>query len=286
MPKIDARPAPQSDPHADPMVPVLGRVLARRQDLSDIVSLDVEVDGWQGFAPGQFNMLSVFGVGEVPISISGPMSDRTRIVHTIRDVGAVSHALARMGPGAIMGLRGPYGMPWPVARARGRDVVVVAGGLGLAPVRPVLYHILENRDDFGKVTLLYGARSPKDILFASELSDWRGRLDLGVEVTVDRADASWHGHVGVVTALLRGADFDPAKTTAFVCGPEVMMRFAAGGLVDAGVAATEVFVSMERNMQCGIGLCGHCQLGPVFVCKDGPVFDWATMKPLMSVKEL
>jgi NAD(P)H-flavin reductase len=274
------------DPHTDPMVPVIARVTGRTRELSGVVTFEMEVEGWPGFAPGQFNMLSVFGVGEIPISISGPVSDTTRIIHTIRDVGPVSHALAALSPGAVLGLRGPYGAPWPVQAARGRDVVVIAGGLGLAPVRPILYELMENRDAYGKVTLLYGARSPAEILFEKELGNWRSRLEMGVEVTVDRATNAWHGHVGVVTALLRGADFTPANTTAFVCGPEIMMRFGADGLTDLGVAATDIHLSMERNMQCGIGLCGHCQLGPVFVCKDGPVFDWATMKPLMRIKEL
>lgn len=276
------------DPAAmiDPMVPVLATITARRRDLPDVVTFEIEAAGWQGFAPGQFNMLSVFGVGEIPISISGPVSDRDRIVHTIRDVGPVSKALADLPVGAVIGLRGPYGTPWPVERARGRDVVVIAGGLGLAPVRPILYELIENRLDYGKVTLLYGARSPTEMLFAAELAEWRSRLDMGVEVTVDRATDAWHGHVGVVVSLLAGADFDPAHCTAFVCGPEIMMRFGANGLSDAGVAPGDIHLSMERNMQCAIGLCGHCQLGPVFVCKDGPVFDWATLKPLMAVKEL
>lgn len=268
------------------MVPVLAKVTRRIPELGDIVTLECEVDDWKGFRPGQFNMLSVFGVGEVPISISGPTSDRTKIIHTIRDVGAVSHALAGLRAGAMIGLRGPYGVPWPVERAKGRDVVVIAGGLGLAPVRPIIYELIENRANYGKVTVLYGAREPSDILFADELTRWRARLDFGVEVTVDRAGTDWYGHVGVVTALLRGADFDPANTTAFVCGPEVMMRFGAKGLTDAGVASDDIYLSMERNMQCGIGLCGHCQLGPIFVCKDGPVFNWTEMQPLMAVKEL
>jgi NAD(P)H-flavin reductase len=268
------------------MVPVLARVARRYQELDDIVTFELEVPGWQGFAPGQFNMLGVFGVGEVPISISGPVSDPERIVHTVRAVGPVSRTLADLAEGATLSLRGPYGRPWPVERARGRDVVVMAGGLGLAPVRPILYELIENRAAYGKVTLLYGARGPREILFPGDLSDWRARLDFGTEVTVDRATADWRGHVGVVTSLIPAADFDPTKTVAFVCGPEVMMRFSAHALTDRGVAASEIFLSMERNMQCAIGLCGHCQLGPVFVCRDGPVFDWARLRPLMAVKEL
>jgi NAD(P)H-flavin reductase len=271
---------------ADPMVPVLARVTGRTQELADSVTLEVKAAGWPGGAPGQFNVLSVFGLGEVPISISGPAAGNDHILHTIRDVGAVSHALAELQPGDSLGLRGPFGTSWPVAQAKGRDVVVIAGGLGLAPVRPILYHILANRTDYGRVSLLYGARSPTEILFGAELQDWRGRFDIEVEVTVDRASEDWRGHVGVVTALMPFASFDPAKTTGFVCGPEIMMRFAANALSDAGVDATDIHLSMERNMQCGIGLCGHCQLGPAFICKDGPVLDWHALKPLMAVKEL
>jgi len=268
------------------MVPALARITRRTEETADVVTLEMEVAGWPGFAPGQFNMLSLFGVGEIPISISGPASETARIVHTIRDVGPVSGAIAALEEGAILGLRGPYGVAWPVAGATGRDIVVVAGGLGLAPVRPILYHLLENRDDYGKVTLLYGARRPQEILFAEEVSRWRARFDMDVQVTVDHAAAGWHGHVGVVTTLFRGADFEPSNTTAFVCGPEIMMRFAAHALTDSGVAPANIQLSMERNMQCAIGLCGHCQLGPVFICRDGPVFDWARLKPLMAVKEL
>ena len=268
------------------MVPVIAKITRATQELSDVVTFEMEVDGWSGFAPGQFNMLSVFGVGEIPISISGPVSDSSKIIHTIRDVGPASHALASLRAGAVLGLRGPYGVPWPVEKARGRDVVVMAGGLGLAPVRPIIYELMENRDAYGRVSILYGARTPEEILFAQELGQWSARLDVSVEVTVDRASEHWHGHVGVVTALLRGIDFDPEKATAFVCGPEIMMRFGANGLTDLGMKPTDIYVSMERNMQCAIGLCGHCQLGPVFVCKDGAVFDWATIKPLMRVKEL
>ncbi len=275
------------DPHlSDPMVPVLARVTNRVEEIPGVVTFEINAPQWQGFAPGQFNMLSLFGVGEIPISISGPSFDRTTIIHTIRDVGAVSGAMATLEPGAMLGLRGPYGTAWPVEQARGRDVVVVAGGLGLAPVRPILYHLITNRANFGRVTLLYGARSPDEILFRNELSKWRAQLDMSVEVTVDHADATWRGHVGVVTTLFKGADFDPAKTTAFVCGPEIMMRFGANALTDAGVAPEDIHLSMERNMQCAIGLCGHCQIGPFFVCKDGPVFNWAQMKPLMAIKEL
>lgn len=268
------------------MVPVMALVTRRSRELGDVVTLELEAPGWKGFDLGQFNMLSVFGIGEVAISISGRPGDNSRITHTIRDVGAVSHALCDLDVGAAIGLRGPYGAAWPIDKARGRDVLVIAGGLGLAPVRPVLYELLENRDAYGKVTLLYGARGPDDILYGRELAEWRARLDFGVEVTVDRAGSAWHGHVGVVTGLIRGADFAPQNTTAFVCGPEIMMRYAALGLEQAGLSGRDIWLSMERNMQCGVGLCGHCQMGRFFICKDGPVFDWETIGPLMAIKEV
>ncbi len=281
--------APENQPEswlADSMIPTIARVTSRREETRDVVTLKMTADGWTGFVPGQFNMLSAFGVGEIPISISGDQTSTTTIIHTIRAVGAASRAFFSLRPGSILGLRGPYGVGGPVAEAEGRDVIIAAGGLGLAPVRPILYHVLAERERYGKITLLYGTRDPGEILFRAELERWRSRRDMGVEVTVDHADRSWHGHVGVVTKLLHSANFDPPNATAFVCGPEIMMRFVANGLSDAGVPPREIYLSMERNMKCAIGLCGHCQLGPVFVCRDGPVFDWTRLKPLMTVKEL
>lgn len=271
-------------PPADPMVPVLARVVARVEEAPGVVTLTLTAPGWQGFAPGQFNMLGLLGVGEVPISFSGDPADASVIVHTIRDVGPVSGALTRLAKGDALTLRGPYGVGWPLHRAEGHDVVVAVGGLGMAPVRPALYALMAGGGRYGRVSLLYGTRSPEDILFEEEYDHWRDKLDL--QVTVDHAAPGWQGNVGVVTKLLDRAEFDPTRAVAFVCGPEIMMRFAAIGLTDRGVDAGHVFVSMERNMQCAIGLCGHCQLGPVFVCRDGPVFDWAFMQPLMAVKEL
>lgn len=269
------------------MVPDLVRVIRRTAELDDTVTLEIAPPpGWAGFAPGQFNMLGVFGVGEIPISISGQAEEGGHLMHTIRAVGAVSRALAGLEEGAMLTLRGPFGRPWPVDRARGRDVVVMAGGLGLAPVRPIIHELIANRGAYGMVNVLCGAREPVAILFRDELSAWSARLDFNVEVTVDRGTPDWHGHVGVVTARLPAADFDPANTVAFVCGPEIMMRFAANDLTDRGIGAQDIFLSMERNMQCAIGLCGHCQLGPVFICRDGAVFDWDQLRPLMAIKEL
>jgi NAD(P)H-flavin reductase len=232
------------------------------------------------FAPGQFNMLYVFGVGEIAISISGDPRQPTTLLHTVRSVGTVSRALRASRRDAVVGVRGPFGTAWPLASAEGKDVVLVAGGIGLAPLRPVIYHLMAERERYGRLTLLYGARSPADILYRRELHQWRARLDLDVLVTVDQAVPTWRGSVGVVTRLIARALGDAGKTVAMVCGPEIMMRLSAAELLTRGVAPDSIYVSIERNMKCALGFCGHCQLGSYFVCKDGPVF------PLNRVHEL
>jgi len=273
---------------ADAFLPEPYRVVAARSEIHDVATLDlVPISGAvPAYLPGQFNMLYVFGVGEVAISISGDATNRSRIVHTVRNVGAVSGAIAALESGAVLGLRGPYGTAWPVAEAEGKDVVIVAGGLGLAPLRPAIYHVLANRGRYGRIVILYGAREPGDILFRHEVESWRQRLDVSIEVTVDHADPSWHGHVGVVPRLIGRASFDPAETVAMVCGPEVMMRFSATALADAGVAPADIHLSMERNMKCAIGLCGHCQWGPDFVCKDGPVMRYDRIGKRLTLREI
>jgi NAD(P)H-flavin reductase len=257
------------------MRPARYRVVRNRRETHDSFTLDlVPADGGPclAFAPGQFNMLYLFGVGEVPISISGDSGDTSVLVHTIRAVGGVTRAMRALAPGDVVGVRGPYGVPWPVEAAAGEDVVLVAGGIGLAPLRPALYAILARRREYGRVALLYGTRSPADILYLRELMRWRSRFDLDVYATVDRGAAGWTGDIGVVTTLVARARFDPHFTVAMLCGPEVMMRFGALELGKRGVRPERIYLSMERNMQCAIGLCGHCQFGPTFVCKDGPVF--------------
>jgi NAD(P)H-flavin reductase len=272
---------------ADPMLPRVVRVLDRRREGADVWTLDIApAKGAPPFAPGQFNMLTAFGVGEAAISVSGDPGEPGRVVHTIRAVGAVSSALTRIEAGDVLGLRGPFGVGWPMAEAVGRDVVVVAGGLGLAPLRPALYRLFAGRERYGKIALLSGARSPVDILYRDEIAAWRQRLDVGIEVTVDHADSDWRGHVGVVTALVKRADFDPLRTVAMVCGPEVMMRFAIAALRDSGVADDAIYLSMERNMKCAVAFCGRCQFGTVFVCRDGPVFRYDRVRSLLKVKEL
>jgi len=272
----------------DPLIPQLYRVSRAQRELADTVTLElVPHDGARpAFQPGQFNMLYAFGIGEVAISLSGDPNDRRTFVHTVRDVGAVSGAIARLTTGATVGLRGPFGQGWPIARAEGADVVIVAGGLGLAPLRPAIYQVLGNRSRYGRVVILVGSRNPQDLLFRHELEQWRQRLDVDIGVTVDHADPEWRGNVGVVPALIPRAPFDPHDTVALICGPEIMMRFSANALRDAGVAADRIYLSMERNMKCAIGLCGHCQFGPDFICKDGPVMRYDRIAPILAVREI
>jgi NAD(P)H-flavin reductase len=269
------------------MVPVPCVVERTKRETADTFTLELLPQGGGfAFGPGQFNMLYVFGVGEVPISISGDPAFPQRLVHTTRVVGAVTKGMGALKRGDALGVRGPFGTGWPVEEAEGSDVVVVAGGIGLAPLRPALYEILSRRERFGRVVLLYGARTPDDILYRRLLHDWRGDFDLDVHVTVDRATSAWRGNVGVVTTLIPRVPFDPYHTVAMVCGPETMMRFTVLELERRGVPVEKVWLSLERNMKCGVGLCGHCQCGPKFVCRDGPVFPCVDVWDLMSRREL
>lgn len=274
---------------ADAMVPQTFVVRRNLRETADVVSLELAaVDGATHvpFLPGQFNMLTVFGHGEVPMSITGDAARPEVLVHTTRAVGSVSEAICRLKVGETVGIRGPYGRGWPLKEAEGQDVVIVAGGMGLAPLRGAILAILANRKRYGRFFLVYGARTPADLLYPKLLHTWRGRFDMGVHVTVDHASSDWIGHVGLVTRLLPRLHFEASSTVALVCGPEVMMRFAVQDLEKRGVELDRIYLSMERNMKCGVGLCGHCQLGPDFICKDGPVFSAEHLRPLMAVPEL
>lgn len=268
------------------MAPARFRVDSRERETADTwtITLDALDGDPPVVAPGQFMMVYAFGVGEVPISVSGPPERPGPVVLTVRDVGAVSHAICASPPGAVLGLRGPFGNAWPIRAAAGGDVVVVAGGIGLAPLRPVVLTALERRSDFDSVSVLYGARTPRDLLYLSELSDWARTVD--VALTVDAADARWRGRVGVVPALVAAATFRPQQTTAFVCGPEIMMQFTIDALRECGVDPRRIMVSLERDMRCGVGLCGHCQLGPTLICRDGPVYAYAEIARWLEVREL
>jgi NAD(P)H-flavin reductase len=270
------------------MTPLPYRVVRNRRENHDNWTLELEPagDAIAPIGPGQFDMLYAFGVGEVPISTSGDPEGGGRLVHTIRAVGAVTKALCAARAGDVVGVRGPFGNRWPLAEAEGRDLVLVGGGVGLPPLRPALYHALAHRADFASLVLLYGGRTPDDLLFTRELERWRGRLDMSVDVTVDSAATGWHGRVGVVTKLIPSAAFDPANAVAFIVGPEIMMRFTAQALLERGLPPERIWISMERTMRCGVGLCGHCQLGPTLICRDGPVYRWDEMAPWLEVREL
>jgi NAD(P)H-flavin reductase len=271
------------------MVPEYFRVTRVRRETADTFTLSLEPKNGRGefhFAAGQFNMLYVMGKGEVPISISGNPLEPAPLIHTIRAVGEATQALVGLEPGATVGVRGPFGSAWPVEEAEGKDVVIVAGGIGLAPLRPALYQILARREMYGQVAICYGARTPKELLYPGELKKWRSRFDLFVALTVDNADVSWKGSVGVVTRMISRPDFDPLHTVALVCGPEIMMKYSVEALMERGLEADDIFMSMERNMKCAVGFCGHCQFGKEFICKDGPVFPFSRIETAFRTREL
>lgn len=274
---------------ADPLVPTFLELKRMLKETHDTFTLSLAFrngDQRSSFLPGQFNMLYVFGVGELPISISGDPEAPGELIHTVRSVGPATLALVTRKPGDAVGVRGPFGTPWPLKQARGKDVLIVAGGIGLAPLRPAVYHVLRHRGDYGRLIVLYGARSPRDLLFKKEMQAWNYLPDTQTLVTVDYGGVSWRGYVGVVTTLFKYVRIQPKQTAAFVCGPEIMMRFVVRELEGRGIPAGQISLSMERNMKCATGFCGHCQMGPHFVCKDGAVFSWSELKPWMDRYEL
>jgi NAD(P)H-flavin reductase len=273
----------------DPMVPRPYLVRQVTKETPDTFTLTLAPgNGTNGglFQPGQFSMLWVFGVGELPISISGDPALHDRLLYTVRSVGQATHALVSQRVGESVGVRGPFGAGWPAEAARGRDVIVVAGGIGLAPLRPLIYHVLRNRRDYGRLVVIYGARSPHELLYRKELASWARNHETQVLVTVDYGGLGWRGHVGVVTTLFKYARLQPACSIATICGPEIMMRFVTRELEAQGLAGDDIYLSMERNMKCGVGLCGHCQYEKSFVCKDGPVFRYEQIRPLLEKYEV
>ncbi|WP_369213298.1 FAD/NAD(P)-binding protein [Streptomyces flavofungini] len=264
--------------------PVPYRVVARWAETPDTATLRLEPVGepLEPFSPGQFAMVWAFGRGEIPLSVSS-IPTTGGLAHTVRGVGAVSEGLYAARPGDVLGLRGPYGTGWELERAAGRDLVVVAGGIGLAPLRPLIRDAVADPGPYGRLNVLLGARTPADLLAKYETRQWKTAY---TGVTVDRPDGRWAGQVGVVTRLLGQARFTPRDTTAFVCGPEPMIRATARDLLHRGVPGEHIRVSLERNMRCATGHCGHCQLGPLLLCRDGPVVSWDRAEPLLYVREL
>lgn len=267
----------------NPWLPVEAAITGVRRETHDVATFtlafrDPAVRRRFAFRAGQFNMVGLPGLGEAPLSFSSDPGHPLAFQHTVRALGGITGALARLQAGDVVGVRGPFGRPWPMPEAEGRDLLLVAGGLGLAPLRPVVEQAFRERARYERITLLYGAKTPRDLVFADDLERWRARADARVLLTVDRVDGErWPHAVGVVPVLFEQVDLEPARTVAMVCGPEVMMRFVAVDLLKRGLPAERLFLSYERRMRCGVAQCGHCFLGPKFVCQDGPVFRYTEL---------
>lgn len=232
-------------------------------------------------SPGQFAMVSVFGVGEAPISISSPPApEGDTFEMCIRNAGSVTGALHGLQPGATIGIRGPFGRGYPAEEMRGHDILFVAGGLGLAPLRSMIRYALDNRGDYGALTLLYGARTPADMLFVEELAKWSKSDGFRLRTTVDVADIMWTGHVGVITKLIDTVDIVPRETFAVTVGPPAMFRYVLKSVLRRGVSESRIYLSLERRMKCGVGKCGHCQMDYVYVCRKGPVFPYTKVRQM------
>jgi NAD(P)H-flavin reductase len=271
---------------ADPMLPRLATIRGIKPEAYGISTfsmafVDPDERARYRFQPGQFNMLYLPGVGEVAISVSSDPGEPETLGHTVRYAGNVTRAIGRLKPGDVLGVRGPYGSHWPAISRPGTNVVIVAGGIGLAPLRPVILSVLRHRDDYGRVLLLYGARTPADLLYTGEFDKWReGNIDL--HVTVDLADENWRGQVGVVPQLFYRVRMDHKNTIVMTCGPEIMMRFVIYEALARRIPKDRIYISMERNMKCAVGFCGHCQFGPTFICKQGPVLNFAAIEPFFG----
>jgi NAD(P)H-flavin reductase len=284
MTSLAAAPTP-----ADLWLPYLATIRDIRPETPGVVTyglefVDRDVSERYAFQPGQFNMLYLPGIGEAAISISSDPEANGDLWHTVRAAGNVTHALARKQPGDQIAIRGPFGSNWPMVEARGYDVVIACGGIGLAPLRPAVCHIIRHRADYGRVMLLYGVRQPRDLLYTAEYDTWR-KAGIEVEVTVDIGDGDWKGNIGVVPILFYRLRLRAAQTRVLTCGPEIMMHFVIFEALARRIPPSQIHLSMERNMNCAVGLCGHCQFGPVFVCKDGPVFNYKQVGQFLHVEE-
>jgi NAD(P)H-flavin reductase len=286
---VNGRPEPICG--ADTWLPVAARIVAVRAENFNTRTFQLRIEDETArrlyrWAPGQFNMLYVPGVGEAAISISSDAEQPEMLEHTIRVVGSVTRAIERAGEGAVIGLRGPFGVGWPLGALDGKDVVMMAGGIGLAPVRPMVRWLLNHRDRVRRLVLLYGCRTPEDRIFSKELEQWAAGGAIDVLVTVDNATGEWAGPVGVVTNLLRRIKVNADRTAVMVCGPRILNRVAAWHFLQLHVPPRQVYVSLERNMNCGFGRCGHCQYGAKFVCRDGPVFCFADIADIFAKEEI
>jgi len=233
-----------------------------------------------GHQPGQFVEVSLFGIGEAPISVSSSPTKKGSFELAVRSVGNVTKALHQMNPGASLGIRGPFGKGFPVEEIKGKDILFVAGGIGLVPLRSLINYVLDKRSDFGRVIVFFGAKTPAEQLFLHELARWRTSKEMEYLETVDRSDGSWKGNVGVITTLFPKVTLDPKNTVAVIVGPPIMYRFAILEAQVKGIPDDQIIVSLERRMKCGVGKCGHCQINDIYVCQEGPVFNYARIKNL------
>ena len=280
---------PTTDCSSDPMLPVWAEILKIEEEAPGVYTywlkfIDPEVQKNYSFKAGQFNLLTVPGYGEAAISISSHPNNKEVIGHTIRLAGNVTTAIDRLGVGGKLGIRGPFGSAWPVEQLKGKDIYIAAGGIGLPPLRPVIYQIMDNREDYGKVVVIYGARTPEHLQYTAEYEAWEAE-NIEMMVCVDSCDDTWTGLVGVVPMLFYSLRIDPKKSALLTCGPEIMIHFAAYEASARRIPRDRIFVSLEKNMKCGFGSCGHCQLGPYFVCKDGPVFSYEQIGPYLEVED-
>ena len=278
-----------TDGLSDPMLPRTAVITGIRHETADTATYSLAfanpaVAERYRFLPGQFNMLCLSGIGEAAISISSDPGRPETLLHTIREAGNVTSAIGRLRKGDLIGVRGPFGSAWPMDKAEGKDLIFVTGGIGLPPLRPAIYHVARHRERYGQVTILAGARSPADLLYPDEYDAWREQ-DMDVVVTVDRADDAWRGHVGVVPMMFYQLRPDPRRTVVFSCGPEIMMRFVVYEALARRIAKENIYLSLERNMKCAVGFCGHCQYGPFFLCKEGPVLSFDRLEPFFGVEE-
>lgn len=270
-----------------PFLPYQTKIKSIKDETNDVKTytmgfMDDEMHHHYNYKPGQFNMLSIAGLGECAVSLSSTPNGEGEFTHTVRSVGRVTNKLSTLESGSIIGIRGPYGRPWPIDELVGKNVIIVAGGIGLAPLRPVVLNIINNRNMYKKVELLYGVKMADQFLFTDEYQEWQ-KNNVDVNLTVDMGSTNeWPYHTGVVTTLFDKLKSRPANTVALLCGPDVMMQFCTLELLRSGFSDNQIFLSLERRMDCAVRMCGHCMLGPKFVCQDGPVFNYSEIKGLFG----